>query len=188
MPYTFIAAIADDRIGTAGYRDWVRRQLAEGGFTLEDNGDLMCGDGLVGFYQFLDREEGRRLLPEDARPLVEKPGPYNGRGRLFQLDACGGSANRRGAPSPAIISISRSIIARTDNGRHMETVRLIEFPLSSLVGNHGFDDGDALISRDDDYLRYVQREAEAALAAGALGGRGSSTRTTIRSDWSGACG
>ena len=33
MPYTFIAAIADDRIGTAGYRDWVRRQLAEGGFT-----------------------------------------------------------------------------------------------------------------------------------------------------------
>ena len=148
----------------------------------------MCGDGLVGFYQFLDREEGRRLLPEDARPLVEKPGPYNG--PVVGYFSWTHAVDQRIAEArllPAIISISRSIIARTDNGRHMETVRLIEFPLSSLVGNHGFDDGDALISRDDDYLRYVQREAEAALAAG-LWDVGSSTRTTIRSDWSGTCG
>jgi hypothetical protein len=52
----------------------------------------------------------------------------------------------------------------------MQAVRLVEFPMSNLVGKHGFADGEAFLGRSDDYLRYVQREAQAAIAAAGLSG------------------
>jgi hypothetical protein len=68
------------------------------------------------------------------------------------------------------LRIGRSIVARTDNGRYKQAIRCVEFSLSTLIGKHGFGDGDALISRDDDYLSYVQREAQAAITAAGLSG------------------
>jgi hypothetical protein len=114
---------------------------------------------------------GPGLLPEDARPLVDHPGPYSGPvvGYFSWTHAVDPQlAEQRLVP--AIVSLSRGVIARTDNGRHKQTVRLVEHSLSNLLGNHGFADGDVLVSRDDDYLRYVQREAEAALAAAGMSG------------------
>ena len=87
--------------------------------------------------------------------------------------------------APAILAVCRSIVARTDNGRYKHAIRKIEFPLSNLVGNHGFADGDALISRDDDSCatssarprpRSPPRDCRATSAG--------STPTTTRSGWS----
>jgi hypothetical protein len=170
MPYTFIAAIADGRLAGADYRDWTGRQLVDYNFQLAD-GELKRGDDLIGFYTFLDRDQGAPLLPAEARYALADPGPFGGTvvGYLnwtHTVDERVGQAQL----APAILTIGRSIVARTDNGRYKQALRCIEFPLSDLVGKHGFADGDALISRDDEYLRYVQREAEAAITAAGLSG------------------
>jgi len=170
MTYTFVAAIADNRLAGADYRDWTSRQLAEHGFRLED-GDLKRGDDLVGFYAFFDRDQGVTLMPTDAHRALTDPGPYGGAiaGYLnwtHALDERVGQAQL----APALLAIGCSLVARTDNGRYQQALRQIEFPLSNLVGSHGFADGEALVSRDDEYLRYVQREAQAAIAAAGLAG------------------
>jgi hypothetical protein len=170
MRYTFIAAIIDGRLAGEDYRDWTRRQLAEHGFHLED-GELKRGKDLVGFYSFLDRDQGAPLMPAEAPHALADPGPFGGAvmGYLnwtHSIDERVGQAQL----APAILAIGRSIVARTDNGRYKQALRSIEFPLSNLVGSHGFADGDALISRDGDYLRYVQREAQAAIVAAGLSG------------------
>ena len=45
-----------------------------------------------------------------------------------------------------------------------------ELPLSNLIGSHGFADREAVVSRDEGYLRYVERGAQAAIAADELSG------------------
>ena len=170
MQYTFLAAITNGRLAGADYRDWTRRQLAEHGFQLAE-GELKRGDELVGFYAFLDRDRGAPLVPAEARRALADLGPYGGvlAGYLnwtHAVDERVGQAQL----APAILAIGRSIVARTDNGLYKRAIQELEFSLSNLVGSHGFADGDALISRDDDYLRYVQREAQAAIAAAGLSG------------------
>jgi hypothetical protein len=170
MTYTFVAAIADGRLSGEDYRDWTRHQFAEHGLQLAD-GELKRGDDLIGFYEFLDRDQGASLMPAEARDALADPGPFGGTvvGYLnwsHSVDERAGQAQL----APAILTIGRSIVARTDNGSYKQALRCIEFPLSNLVGSHGFADGEALISRDDDYLRYVQREAQAAIASAGLSG------------------
>jgi hypothetical protein len=170
MAYTFIAAISDGRLAGDDYRDWTRRQLAEHGFHLAD-GELKRGDDLIGFYAFLDRDQGEQLVPAEARRALAEAGPYGGAvvGYFNWTHAVDERAGQTQL-APAILAIGRSVVARTDNGRFKHAIRLVEFPLSNLVGKHGFADGEALIGRDDDYLRYVQREARAAIAAAGLSG------------------
>jgi hypothetical protein len=170
MPYTFIAAIADGRLGGADYRDWTRRQLADHNLHL-DGDELKLGGDLVGFYAFLDRDQGAPLMPTEARRALADLGPYSGNvvGYLNWTHTVDERAGHEHV-APAILPISRSIVARTNNGHYRQAVRCVEFSLSTLVGKHGFADGDALISRDDDYLSYVQREAQAAITATGLSG------------------
>jgi hypothetical protein len=170
MTYTFIAAIADGRLAGEDYREWTQRQLAERGFDVSD-GDLKRGDDLIGFYKFLDRDQGAPIMPVEAQRALADPGPFDSTvaGYLswtHSLDERVGHAQL----APAILAIGRSIVARTDNGRFKRAIRELDFLLSNLVGNHGFADGNALISRDDDYLRYVQRQAQAAITAAGLSG------------------
>lgn len=170
MTYTFITAITDGRLASEDYCDWTRRQLAEHGFQLAD-GELKRGDDLIGFYAFLDRGQGAPLVPAEAQHALTDLGPFGGT-VLGYLNWTHAVNERVGQAqlAPAILAIGRSIVARTDNGRYKQALRPIEFPLSNLVGSHGFADGEALISREDDYLRYVQREAQAAIAAAGLSG------------------
>ncbi|HET9624260.1 MAG TPA: hypothetical protein VFP84_22960 [Kofleriaceae bacterium] len=163
MTYTFIAAIAGNHLNDA-YSQWTVRKLADYGFSTA-NGDLKLNDSLVGFCKFVDREAGRDLLPEGARRLVDDPGPYSGpiAGYFQWTHTVDESAAERLVP--AMLAISRSVIARTDNGEFRAVVRQIEFPLTDLLGKFGFHDGDALLSRDDDYLAYVVGAVEAAVEA-----------------------
>src|SRR5262249_9097746 len=122
-------------------------------------------------YTFLDREEGTPLLSKEAQRALADPAPYGGAvvGCLNWTH----SVNERVGQTqlaPAILTLGRSIVARTDNAHYKHALQELEFPLSNLVGSHGFTDGEALISRDDDYLRYVQRAAQAAIAAAGLSG------------------
>jgi hypothetical protein len=170
MTYTFIAAIADGRLADEDYRDRTRRQLADHGFHLVD-GELKQGDDLIGFYAFLDRDQGALVMPVQAQRALADPGPFDCAvaGYLNWTH----SVNERVGQAqlaPAIVAVCRSIVARTDTGSYKHVVREAKFPLSNLVGNHGFADGEALISRDDDYLRYVQHEAQDAIAAAGLSG------------------
>jgi hypothetical protein len=170
MTYTFVTAITDGRLAGEDYRDWTGRQLAEHGLQLTD-GEIKRGDDLIGFYAFLDRDQGTPLVPAEARQALAELGPFGGTvvGYLNWTHAVDERAGQAQL-APAVLAIGRSIVARTDNGRYKQALRPVEFPLSNLVGNHGFADGEALISRDDDYLRYVQREAQAAIAAAGLSG------------------
>ena len=170
MRYTFIAAIADGRLHGADYRDWATRQLAEHGLHLA-GGEINRGDVLLGFYAFLDRAQGEPLVPVEARGYLVPQGPFGGAvaGYLHRSHAADERAGQT-VLAPAMLAIGRSVIARTDDGRFVQALRPIEFPLANLVGSHGFADGEALISRDEDYLLYVQREAQAALSAAGLSG------------------
>lgn len=170
MTYTFIAAIADGRLAGEDYRERTERQLDEHGLRFSD-GDLKRGDDLIGFYRFLDRDQGARVMPMEAQRALVDPGPFGGTAVGYlnwthAVDQRVGHAQM----APAILAVCRGIVARTDNGRFKQAIREINFLLSNLVGNHGFADGGALISRDDDYLRYVQRQAHAAIAAAGLSG------------------
>src|SRR5262249_32284061 len=77
MTYTFIAAIAHDRLDGEDYREWTQRQLAEHGFRFSD-GDLKRGDDLIGFYKFLDRDHGASVMPVEAQRALADPGPFSG--------------------------------------------------------------------------------------------------------------
>ena len=170
MRFTFIAAIADGRLDGADYRDWTTRQLAEYGLHLA-GGEIKRGEDLIGFYSFLDRAQGEPLVPAEARADLTAQRPFGGvvAGYLQWSHAADERAGQT-VLAPAILAIGRSVIARTDDGRHVRALRELEFPLSNLVGSHGFADGEALVSRDEDYLRYVQREAQASIAAAGLSG------------------
>jgi hypothetical protein len=170
MAYTFIAAIADGRLGGADYREWTQRQLADHNLHLAGN-ELKLGDDLIGFYAFLDRDQGTPLMATEALRALADVGPYSGEvaGYFNWTHTVNDRAGHEHV-APALLRIGRSIVARTDNGRYTQAVRCVEFSLSTLIGKHGFGDGDALISRDDEYLSYVQREAQAAIAAAGLSG------------------
>jgi hypothetical protein len=170
MTYTFIAAITDGRLAGEDYREWTQRQLAEHGLRFSD-GDLKRGDDLIGFYRFLDRDQGAPVMPVEAQRALADPGPFGGTvaGYLNWTHAVDESVGQAQL-APAILAVCRGIVARTDNGHFKRAIRELDFLLSNLVGNHGFADGNALISRDDDYLRYVQRQAQAAIAAAGLSG------------------
>lgn len=163
MKFTFIAAIAGNHLND-DYRQWTVRKLADHGFSTA-NGDLMLHDNLVGFCEFVDCEVGRDLLSEGARRLVDDPGPYSGpiAGYFHWTHTVEERAAERLVP--AMLAISRSVIARADNGEFRAVVRQIEFPLTDLLGKFGFRDGDALLSRDDDYMAYVVGAMEAAVEA-----------------------
>lgn len=171
MPHTYIAAIMDGRIEGADYSQWVNDRLAANGFTLEPNGALKKGEELIGFYAFLDREEGDTLLSADALARVNAPGPH--RGAAVGYFAWTHVLEPQLAAQyllPAIVAIGGGVVARTDDGRYKDTVGIIEFALSNLLGKYGFWDGDDLLSRDEAYLSYVQCEAKAALEAAGLSG------------------
>jgi hypothetical protein len=170
MTHTFLAAIVDGRLDGADFREWTRKQLADRNLRLEGD-ELKLGDDLIGFYAFLDRERGARVMPDDARRALAELGPYGGDvvGYFNWTHAVGERAGREHV-APAILAISRGVVARTDDGRFQQAIRRVEFPLSNLVGQHGFADGEALVGRDEAYLRYVQREAQAALAAAGVTG------------------
>lgn len=168
MPNTFIAAITDPRKDGADYIARVRERLHEAGFDLDDGGLLTHADGLVGFYRFLDLDDGYDLLPAEAVALVERPPPCPGIGPVVGYFTWSHPTRPELAQRrlvPAIIAVGRGLIARTDDGRFRTAVNRIEFKLSDLFGKYGFGDGGALLSRDPDYLEYVRDEASTALAA-----------------------
>src|SRR5262245_59742536 len=115
MVYTFIAAISDGRLAGDDYRDWTLRQLAEHGLHLTD-GEIKRGGDLVGFYAFLDRDQGEQLVSAEARGTLADPGPYGGAvlGYFNWTHAVDEHAGQTQL-APAILAIGRSVVARTDN-------------------------------------------------------------------------
>jgi hypothetical protein len=171
MTNTFIAAVANRRAAAGDWGGWVRAQLTEHGFTLTGDGELWFGDELVGRGELIERRAEDRLLPGEVRAVLDAPAPYTGPvvGYVGWTHAVAPELAERHLV-PAMCVLSQSSIVRPDTGQHKRVVRPVAFSLANLVGNHGFADGEALLGRDDAYLRDVQRAAGAALTAAGLSG------------------
>jgi hypothetical protein len=160
----FGESFGDVRVHTGSDAAGMNAQLGSRAFTHRQ--DVYFGGG-----EYRSGSKDTRHLPTEAPRALADPGPFGGMvaGYLnwtHSVDERVGQAQL----APVILTVCRSNVARTDNARYQHAIREIAFPLSNLVGSHGFADGDALISRDDDYLRYVQREAQNAVAAAGLSG------------------
>lgn len=170
MLYTFVAAIPQREDHPEQWQERLRQQLAAAQITPAADARLLHGDDLVGFYQFIDLEEGLTLF--HAAPwlaLAQECPWFQGLAGFFSWTHVADQALAEERLLPRLAHAS-TVIARTDDHAFRQSVRLIEFSLTNLLSRHGFYDGDAFLSRDEAYLLSAYDEVAHALQAAGLAG------------------
>jgi hypothetical protein len=150
---TFITAVRDGLIGTEDWQASLRERLAETGTTLDGN-EIQCeGAGVVGFYEFVSREEAARQF--GACPwFTLDPAPWvGGVAGFFSWSHVVDEHAARYFLIPQLLRHGRGVVARLREGSFLHVVRQKEFCLDNLVKKHGFDDGEALLFREGPYVR-----------------------------------
>jgi hypothetical protein len=162
---TYIAAIHDALVDEPDWAAWLRRHLAAEQVTLADDELVLHVGEVVGRYELL-APAAAAARHRDAPWWSLEPRPWLG--GVAGFFSWTHAADERAAMAhlvPTLIRRGRGVIARLDSGRFHETVHPRTFSLANLLERHGFDDGEALLARDGDYLDHVVGEVERALAA-----------------------
>ena len=162
MLYTFVAAIPQHKNQTDNWREWLRLQLAASHIVLTGDDRLEYEADLIGFFQFIELEEARTLFHAEPWFALTQESPqcpwFQGLAGFFNWTHAADQTIAEEHLLPRLVQVGSIIIARTDNHNFKQPVRLVEFSLTNLLSKHGFDDGDAFLSRDEDYLMYVYDE------------------------------
>lgn len=171
MNCIFISAIMDAELRGAAWKAWLQGELEKLGFIFGEDNEISYGDEMIGCYRFLECEEARlqygdrawfSLEPES--PWLGKPAGFFGWTHIINQDLAETHL------LPALVRLGRGVVARTDTGAYKRMACLQSFSLTNLLGKHGFRDGDAFLSEDDDYMLYVLGEVERQLKTAGLEG------------------
>jgi hypothetical protein len=173
MVYTFTAAIPKRDSQTDNWHEWLQQYFEASNLFLSDDENLYYGDNLVGFYRLLELEEAKASFQSTSWFTLTTAEV------CLWLGSIVGFFNWTHAPDqslaeehllPKLVSLGCPVIARTDNNHFKQAIRRMEFDLTNLLSKYGFEDGDALLSRDEDYLLYVHQEINQRLEKAGLNG------------------
>lgn len=165
----YVAVILDQPAMGPEWKSWLTFEMALRGVLLGTD-ETLKDDGLViGFFRFLELDETHEVLRAANVQVsaLECPwaGPVRGAIGWMSLTSYGDLLRNF---LPFMVRQGRGPFIRTDDGAYYEPVRRVTFSLGNLLGKFGFEDGDAFLSHEPDYLEYARREAEAVLERAGL--------------------
>jgi hypothetical protein len=172
MRFTFAILV----MGESG-RGAMLEALREGGFAIDEDATLRRGDDIVGVARLVSLDELQAMsdLPAVHDACDEGELPFAGRpAAAFVWSHAADEELAVSHLVPRLFRAARGTVVRLDDGRSRKPVALRNYSLDQLTRRHGFDDGEALLSRTDaEYQRVVldtigRRLAEANLD-GAVG-------------------
>jgi hypothetical protein len=172
MLFTFIAAITQPKNQTDNWQNWLNQALKETGLSLVGEEKLLYEKDLIGFYRCIELNEGITLFRSAPWfPFTQQECPWlHELAGFFNWTHVAGQSIAEDQLLPKLIQIQSILIARSDNQNFKRPVSLVEFSLSNLLSKHGFHDGDAFLSRDENYLLYVYDELTRCLEVAGLKG------------------
>jgi hypothetical protein len=165
----YVAVILDQPAMGPEWKSWLTFELALRGVLLGTD-ETLSQDGLItGFFRFLELEETEAVLRAMNVRVSALECPWTGpvRGAIGWIDATNAEDLLRNF-LPFLARKGRGPLIRTDDKAYYEPVRRVTFSLKNLLGKFGFEDGEAFLNREPDYLEYARREAEAALERAGL--------------------
>lgn len=171
MLYTFVAAIPQHKNQTDNWQIQLRHHLATSQFSLAAEDRLLHADELIGFCRCIELEEGNTLF--HSAPwfaLTQKCPWFQGLAGFFNWTHVANQTLAEEQLLPKLIQIGSTVIARTDNQHFKQPVQLVEYSLLNLLHRHGFNDGNAFLSRDEDYLMCVYDEIVRCMETASLEG------------------
>lgn len=162
-----VAVVLDQPNMGPEWKSWLTFELALRKVVLGTDEVISDEDGFIAFFRFMELEEVQEILRAAHVEISALQCPWGGavRGAIAWDGNCWDVMHRL---VPRLLWRSRGPVLRTEDGAYREPLRKVTFSLMELTSKHGFDDGDAFLSHDPDYLEYACREATAALAAGGL--------------------
>ncbi|HYN78160.1 MAG TPA: hypothetical protein VES73_10250 [Lamprocystis sp. (in: g-proteobacteria)] len=168
---TFVAAVLEQHLLNRPWRDFLSQGFAQSGLELAGDGTLTRAADLIGCYRLLEPELAQHRMDaglwRSLQPASQRLGRPVG---YFCWTHAADEQAARAHLLPAVLRLCRGVIARPDNGQTREAVCRRNFPLTNLLGKHGFDDGEAFLDRSDATLREALGEVELALKAADLEG------------------
>lgn len=176
----FIAGVMQRSSDVGDWKSFFRRELAEWGVVLGEDGVFSYNGSNLGTYEFLSAEEARRRFAPAEWLEASSGCPFVGRALGFfawqfwftdgldWFSAIQGEENR--SISIPALKEGRGIIARVDDERFASSFRhsvhLKRLSLGEAVGKYSLDDGAELLSRDEpEYVQAVQDEVSRVLRA-----------------------
>lgn len=169
--YTFVAAISYPKKYTDNWQLWFSHQLADSKFSMATDDSLLHENEIIGFYRLIDPEEANTLFgSQEWFSLAQECPWFHGLIGFFNWTHVADQAIAEEHLLPKLIQTGSTVIARTDSQQFKLPVRLVEFSLANLLSKHGFEDGDAFLSREEEYLMYVYDKLTRAMEEAGLEG------------------
>ena len=171
MLYTFVAAIPKQDCKTDNWHEWLRQIFEASYLFLEKDEELLYKDNLIGFFRLMEPEEAKPLFQSTLWfPLINECPWLNGEVGFFNWTHAVDQIAAEEHLLPKLIGLGCPVMVRTDDNRFKQAVRLIEFDLTNILSKYGFEDGDAFLSRDQNYLLYVYKQIAHCLEKAGLEG------------------
>jgi hypothetical protein len=165
-----VASIPGPRIAPPDWRAWLEDRFATSRLALGEQGWLFHADGPIAWYELMDAASGRdRFQSEEWFPFLDLS-PWQGRVAAF--------LTWNHAPSaylaseflfPKLVELG-ALIAHLERADFRRTVRPMQFSLDGLLSKFGFEDGDAFVTQDEDYVMAVRDAMLSAIDASGLEG------------------
>ena len=172
MPGQFIAAIMSAHLpDPEAWQDWLRHELVQHKVELGNDGNMTADGNYMGFYRLLSREQAQHEFGRALWFSLDEVPPWLGHPvGFFAWCHLGCESEAESHLLPALVELSRGLCVRIDDGRFVHLATEREFSLSNLIGKHGFDDGDAFLSRnpDSEYLRATVLQTRRVLEEAGL--------------------
>lgn len=170
MLYTFVAAIFQHKDQTDNWQDLVRQELSSSQFFLEVEDRLYHTDDLIGFYQFIELEEGPSLFHGTPwYALIQECPSFLKLVGFFNWTHVASETLAKECLVPSLVQNS-IFIARTDNLEFKRCARLSDLSLINLLSKFGFDDGAAFLRRDEEHLLGIYDKIIQCMQAAGLEG------------------
>ena len=171
MVYTFVAAIPKQDNQSNDWQHWLRQDLAVSQLFLTNDEQILHADELIGFFRLIELEEANTLFQQASWfTLAEECPWFSGTAGFFNWTHTVSELAAKNHLLPKLVELGCPVSARTDNGHFKQAIGLVEFDLTNILSKFGFEDGDALLSRDEGYLIYVYKEITQCLDRAGLEG------------------
>ena len=169
--YTFIATIPKPNNFGNDWQHWFHEELATHKLFLTHGEQMLYDNDLIGFFRLIESEEANLLFQQTSWFTRLRECPWlSGIAGFFNWTHIVDEQATKYHLLPKLVSLGCPIIARTDNMHFKQAVGLVEFDLTHILSKFGFEDGDALLSRDKEYLTYVHKEITQCLEKAGLEG------------------
>jgi hypothetical protein len=160
----YFAVILDQPTIGPEWKSWLVHELALRGVVLGLDGTIEDRGVLIGFYQFLERDEAEQALQTMNVKVEALACPWIGpiRGAIGWVRA-GLQEDLLDSFLPVLVRLSRGPFVRTADSAFYAPVRQMAFSVENVVKKYGFGDGEDLLDVPGDYLEHACDEVQSVL-------------------------